>query len=321
MSGEHVAWVLNLDADLELAAGKEYAPSKGVLGAMAQHVAKLARSLVGPDDVVLAGDTSRLGVGAAALRGRAFCPTPRAIALMRRHGVEPEVHPAFEVLRRVNGRGFCAELGQTLAGAVFVVSVEEAARTVAALPPIGRQWRAKRAYGMAGRGQRPIAPGALSGADRRFIAASIERDGGLQIEPEVAIVRELTVHGMLAADGTLRLGRVVEQRCDASGQWRESAPLDAEGPEDILVPSLGDLGDLGDEARRVASALHAAGYFGPFGVDAFEHRDGDRIVLNPRSEINARYSMGFPASGLLAGRASVAARAQDAPIAPPVQRP
>jgi hypothetical protein len=37
-------------------------------------------------------------------------------------------------------------------------------------------------------------------------------------------------------------------------------------------------------------------YFGPFGVDAYTYRARDgRLGLQPRSEINARYSMGFAA--------------------------
>jgi hypothetical protein len=48
------------------------------------------------------------------------------------------------------------------------------------------------------------------------------------------------------------------------------------------------------EAKVVAEGLTAAGYFGPFGVDAYTYRDEERgVVLQRRSEINARYTMGF----------------------------
>ena len=56
---------------------------------------------------------------------------------------------------------------------------------------------------------------------------------------------------------------------------------------------------LASEAKRVGEALAAAGYFGPFGVDAYSYRGPlNAIHLQPRSEINARYSMGF-AVGLI----------------------
>jgi hypothetical protein len=49
-----------------------------------------------------------------------------------------------------------------------------------------------------------------------------------------------------------------------------------------------------EEARRVGLALAQAAYFGPFGVDAFTYRDrAGALQLQPRSEINARYTMGF----------------------------
>ena len=40
-------------------------------------------------------------------------------------------------------------------------------------------------------------------------------------------------------------------------------------------------------------ALTHAGYSGPFGIDAYVHREpgGKREVLNPLSEINARFTM------------------------------
>ena len=48
------------------------------------------------------------------------------------------------------------------------------------------------------------------------------------------------------------------------------------------------------ERERVASALRQAGYFGPFGIDGYTYRGpGGAVCLQPRSEINARYSMGF----------------------------
>ncbi len=34
-----------------------------------------------------------------------------------------------------------------------------------------------------------------------------------------------------------------------------------------------------------------------FGIDAFTHRVGNRLVLNPLSEINARSNMGWNAAG------------------------
>lgn len=279
------AWVLNLDADVELAVGPRYTPPRAVRAAMAPHVERLAASLLGPDDV-LVDEASPPGI-ATGLAGRAFCPTPRAIATLVRAGALPVPHPSAAVLRTVNGRAFCAALGSTLPEAVFVHDLEAAVAMLAARPAIALQWRVKRAFGMAGRGQRRVAPGLVSEADRAFLRSAIASEGGVMIEPEVAIVRELGLHGILSGEGAVRLGRLVSQECDAHGQWLATTLA-----EDVDVTTREA---ITSEAKQVAAALHAAGYWGPFGIDAFLYRDASdgAVRLQPRSEINARYSMGF----------------------------
>src|SRR5690606_24295604 len=59
---------------------------------------------------------------------------------------------------------------------------------------------------------------------------------------------------------------------------------------------------LGREAERVGRSLHAAGYFGPFGVDAFAYVVGRLRHFNARSEINARYTLAY-ATGMGIGAA------------------
>lgn len=292
-SRRRLAWVLNLDADLELAAPQRYAPRQSVRDAMAAFVPRLARSLLGPGDVLV--DESSAPLVASGLRGRAFCPTPRALAILRRAGAEPEPAPSLEVLRLVNSRAFASSLGATLPGAAFVTSLEAARMKLAEAPPLGDAWRVKRAFGMTGRGQRIIAAregsGALPGAseaDLAFVRAGMA-EGGVQIEPNVTIVREYAIHGMLAQDGSCQLGAVVEQRCDARGAWLSTEPLTAPTEEDCAMSAR-----LVDEAQRVRAALTQAGYHGPFGVDAYSYRGPmNDLLLQPRSEINARYSMGF----------------------------
>jgi len=226
------AWVLNLDADLELGAGKTYTPTAAVLGAMSLHVERLRRELLGPDDV-LVGELTEPG-SAAGLVGRAFCPTDRAERILRRAGAVPEPRPAQAVLRDVNGRAFTSALGATLPDGVFERDLQAALSRVVRPPPSGvaTSWRAKRAWGMAGRGQRRIDPAAIGGAEVAFLETAIA-DGGVQLEPDVRIERELAIHGWLAADGSLQKGAVVLQACDRHGQWvgsRRPAPGEV-GPE------------------------------------------------------------------------------------------
>ena len=285
MAARRFAWVLNLDADVELAAPQGYTPRKSVREAMAAFVPVVARSLLGPEDVLV--DDSSAPLVAWGLAGRAFCPTPRALALLRRAGAEPEPAPPLAALRRVNSRAFASSLGVTLPGAAFVTTLDEARRLLDAAVPVGHGWRVKRAFGMTGRGQRVVAK-VVTESDLAFVQAGLD-EGGVQIEPSVAIVKEYAIHGLLAEAGACVLGALVEQRCDARGAWISTLPIDAPTEHEAALAL-----QLAGEAERVAAALTAAGYFGPFGIDAYSYRGaGGALAVQLRSEINARSSMGF----------------------------
>jgi hypothetical protein len=288
------AWVLNLDADLELGALAEgaarYEPRKGVRLAMKAQVERVAASLLGPADI-LVDEASPAGI-AEGLRGRAFCPTPRALALLLRAGAEPEPHPPLQVLRRVNSRAFASSLGATMPGAAFVTAPAIARAMLREVPPVGSGWRVKHPFGMAGRNQRVFTPRAMDEPGDEgalaFLRVGLAK-GGVQIEPNVAIETEYAIHGMLAQSGSVVLGALVRQRCDPHGAWLATEPIadPRERQEEVAER-------MTEEARTVARALAGAGYFGPFGVDGYAYRDRAGVLrLQTRSEINARYSMGF----------------------------
>ena len=110
--------------------------------------------------------------------------------------------------------------------------------------------------------------------------------------------RELDVglHGFVDEHGMLTIGQPTVQDIDAQGQWRATRVAAA----GTLQP--GELECLARTLEQTSAALHDAGYFGPFGVDAFRWRAPDGSVhFQPRSEINARYSMGW-SIGFSAGK-------------------
>jgi hypothetical protein len=285
------AWALNLDADLELGAGSTYRTSQRVLLAMKAPIARLAASLLGPDDVLV--DEASPEGRADGLVGRAFCPTPRAIHALLRAGATPEPHPPVDVLRGVNSRAFAAALGPTLPGAAFVTDVNRARAMLRERPPTGSAWRIKHAFGMAGRNQRVIRPTAIAKRDLAFVSLGLAH-GGVQIEPNVELDEEYAVHGVIGEGGAVCIGPVLGQRCDAHGAWLATEPLGSRARATGAIDVDYVARRLAAEAHQVARALLEAGYFGPFGVDAYAYRDGDELRLQPRSEINARYSMGFP---------------------------
>jgi hypothetical protein len=288
MAARRFAWVLNLDADLELAVPHGYTPKRTVLEAMKPYVALLARSLFEPEDRLLDEGFAALPANERATYiGRAFSPTPRAIALLRRGGVEPEPHPDVEVLRRVNSRAFSASLGQTLPGASFVTDLAMARAVLAQSPPIGNGWRVKRNFGMTGRGQRVLRR-APDDADVAFLVAGLA-EGGVQLEPELSIAAEYGVHGWIDAAGGAAFGVVVRQRCDARGAWIQTERVTSPTQHDLDVAAV-----IEAEAKHVAVALAGAGYFGPFGVDSYVYRsENGNLDIQIRGEVNARYSMGF----------------------------
>jgi hypothetical protein len=63
---------------------------------------------------------------------------------------------------------------------------------------------------------------------------------------------------------------------------------------------------LDEVFRDTAEGLRGAGYFGPFGVDGYVWDDDGARRVQPRSDVNARYSMGW-AVGMGEARPDLAA--------------
>lgn len=272
------AWLLNLDAELELRRPQRYQPTKNSLRAC-QHFEPWARGLVAPNDLVVSREPPSRGIAKGYL-GVAWCPTPSALAALRRSGARVEPAPELACLQRVNHRRFHAALGQVLDGASFASDVETARQVLARHSPNG--WMVKRGFGFAGRSNRRF-PDNPTADDWRWLDHAFF-DGGVQIEPWVVVLAEYSLHGVIAPDSTTTYGTpCVRLSADQPIYARAS---DAElGAEERAM--------LYAQARAVSLALYAAGYFGPFGIDAFRYQSVDGPRFNPRSEINARYTLAF----------------------------
>jgi hypothetical protein len=273
------AWVLNLDAEYELEASDSHTPSARTMQRMPEFQRALA-PLLGPEDVVVGDDDVVVG----SCPGRAWCPTPRAMRRLLKAGAIPVPAPDFAVLRRVNHRRFSADLGPTLPGARFVSSIEELEQVIAGESP-SEQWLLKRPFGFAGRGRRRLARGFVDRAAMSWVHASFRAGDGLQVEPWVERIADYALHGFLSREGVATLGQPTRQKCDENGAWQNTETADDLEPAEEA--------ELRASALLASEALHAANYFGPFGVDAYRWRDGRAVRFNPRSEINARYSMGW----------------------------
>jgi hypothetical protein len=273
-------WILNLDAELELARGKAgYVAPRKLVAQLHEHGRSSSR-LLGPADVLL--DDRLEPAKLADLRGRAWCPTPMAIAAMRALGVEPEPHPEATILRRVNHRRFCHELGGGLPDQYYVLSREQ---LLAALAGFERRWLLKRPLSFAGRGQLRII-GPLSEKQWHWVDSSLVRDG-LLLEPLVEPTLELSLHGFVWRDGRSQLGRICRQLVSPRGvfqgvQQAQESELHTAEASTFLA-----------QGERVAGALAAAGYFGPFGIDGYRYTLAGTAGFCALGEINARYTLGF----------------------------
>jgi hypothetical protein len=273
------AWVLNLDAELELSRGRPgYVPQRKLVAQLAEH-GQSSRRLLGPEDVLLEQLTRE---PARRFVGRCWCPTPLALARLHGAGVEPEPHPEAGVLRRVNHRRFAHELGGGLPEQVYVENREALERT---LGDCSQRWLLKRPLSFAGRGQlRVIGP--LTQKQQSWVEVSLARDG-LVIEPLVEPLLELSLHGFVWRDGSIRLGRICVQDVGERGTFRGLRLARA------AELSPGEDAAFAERADAVAQALHRAGYFGPFGIDGYRYRRNEQQGFCALGEINARYTLGF----------------------------
>lgn len=282
-----VVFVPNVDAEFELAD-----PGHRRSERMAGHVQRLARALRPTLRQVFGADVFFAGVDAGTpprgARGDAWCPTEHARAELVALGAEPPPAPPDEVLRAVNHRAFAASLGPLLPGAGFALSSSEVERLLSAAPE--QRWMLKRPLGFSGRMRKVVVPSRLDRAAHTWIEASMEGYGrGLMVEPVVDRLLDVSLHGRVDAGGQLvERGQpvLVENAADGSFVCARRAvegELDP-GERDALEATFG----------RVAAALHASGYHGPFGIDAFRWRDERRTVrFHSLVELNARYTFGY----------------------------
>jgi hypothetical protein len=273
------AWVLNLDAEFELAEPR-YQARRRLLEQLAQYGSASAR-LLGEGDALLGRD--RL-VSPDDFVGRAWCPTPNAIAQLRSQGVEPEAHPDVTVLKRVNHRRFAHELGGGLPGQVCVAT---RAALESVLGRADHPWLLKRPLSFAGRGQqRVFARASITAKEWSWIDASLAADV-LIVEPLVRPTLELSLHGFISGSGELELGRPCVQEVSARGVFRA---VRLARPNELAAENARL---LFERAELAARALDAAGYFGPFGVDAYRYELGAQAGFCALGELNARYTLGF----------------------------
>lgn len=277
------AWVLNFDADLELARPGAITPTDARRARMVELVEKV-RGLMVEGDIVLDGAAPNAGMR---YLGNAFCPTPSALKKLAAMGARVPPFPTLDVLRRVNHRRFSAELGPPLEGLLEIRSDVELQQGLARHAPRG-YWLLKKPFGFSGQGQLRVGEGSVPDVAAAFVKSTFRDAESLWMEPWHERVLDVSLHGYLSLENELTLGDVIVSEIDERGAWKGSRRAD----EGEL--SLEETIALEDAAKRGAHALRKAGYFGPFNVDAFRYRQPDGgTAFHPACEINARYTMAW----------------------------
>jgi hypothetical protein len=228
---------------------------------------------------------------ATALRGGPRPPGPISWDLPLAELVWQLPTPPPAVVAAVHHRAFhlqvARETGCALPGARMVDSIAE-------LGDLPRSWILKAPLSASGRNRyiEKAGPGLADPKTRRTVERLFEIHGSLLLEPWMDRTADFGVSALLTRE-ELRIVGIHGQRVDRKGQF---AGIDLE-PE--LTRSEKTV--LRDTTEAVAVQLRAAGYVGPFGIDAWKYRDGNGSVrLNPLGEINARMTFGLVAwAGLL----------------------
>jgi len=281
-------WLLNLDAEHELEAARAYAPTKELAAIVARESQRLVGTLVRPGDLVLGSEepTDAERARLAGLEGLAWSPTPRALARLRSAGLALAPTPDVPVLRAVNARPFAAAVRAPLARGSFAKDCATTLDEVLALVarPAALGWLVRRTFGAAGRGRRRLHSGRPDAGELAWLVASL-RLGPLVVEPWVEVTREYTRSAWLTRAGEVVISAPCFQETTVGGAWTRT-----ERAELALVRREDDQ-RLEEAVAAAGAALHAAGYFGPFGIDAYRHRSEHGEQLNPLSEINARFTM------------------------------
>jgi hypothetical protein len=204
---------------------------------------------------------------------------------------EPTARPSLDVVRRVNGRSFAAEVEHELLGADKCLGVFENEAEIEACiadHPGDEEWLVKSEHGNAGLGNRRIRSSTLSRSDREVIRKFLREDSCVVLERwrrrvfDISTVFEIDIDGSVGdfevyevvntADGAY-LGSIFDRGSEALASWRTKAT---------------------EVASIIARRLIDEGYFGPVCLDHFVWVEDGVHTLRPLADLNARLQMSAP---------------------------
>lgn len=300
-------WLFNMDAEDELAALRAGLPWPSGPSGPAARARDAAAARLGspvtaggwlaPRDAVLALGRGASaverdeGAGEAGALGVPWCPTPSAVARLAASGACVADRVAADILARANARETFAALDALPQSCIChdLSDVRGAVGRAPAARSPGKErapaWLLRRSLCAAGRGR--LVTERWSERATAWTRSALLL-GPVHVAPLVDVSAEFALHGRVACDGVVRIGRPVVQRA-VGGAFRSASVAEAGAlstDEQVALISA---------AEEVGRRLAEMSYEGPFGIDALRWVDGlGRTRFNAPSEVNARFTMSFP---------------------------
>jgi len=205
--------------------------------------------------------------------------TPRTAQL----APTPDYFPPVELVREVNDKRFSHRLEKRLnidlPHSTIVESLDQFRVAVENCP---YPWVLKHPLGFSGRERVVGKAGLISDSGWGWARRKFSQGWTLVFEPWADPRQDFSLHFSIERGGTCHFVGHCELVSDPSGVYRGNRVIASSSPNATAL----------QWGQRVAEELADLGYWGPVGLDAFSGFLGDRPVLRPLVEINARYSFG-----------------------------
>jgi hypothetical protein len=212
-------------------------------------------------------------------------------AIINNSYTPPAASPPLDIVRRVNGRRFAAELERELFEGDEILGVfdtpDEIEACIASRPP-DEEWLLKSEHGNAGLGNRRLRSPSLSQPDREIMRRLLAEDACVLVEKWRNRVLDIATAFELDRDGIVKDLCAYEVVNTADGAYIGSI---FDRASEIVRPWLPAVTDA---AQKVAWRLAREGYFGPVCLDHFVWSDGGDRRLRPLSDLNARLQVSAP---------------------------
>ncbi len=213
----------------------------------------------------------------------------------------PTPCPSAAIIAKVNSRSFSftlesaleisssQNLDQPLSQGGIFYEIEILKNHLQKFEDSPKQWVIKANHGNAGAGHRYISREGMNATDEQVVQKFLHENGCVVLEPFHERVLDMGCFFELSQQGEISIPRFHRLHNSAQGVFL-GVQLDPE--QKFLKPWENSLHKT---ISSLANALYTEGYFGPVNFDIYVWKDKETLKLRPLVDINARYSMAFPA--------------------------